>query len=258
MSVATDIPGSAPPLGFAMRLLRRVNGNSLLTKSGLSVFDQGIVSGTSFATSVLLGRLVSQDELGVYYLALSVFYFARGIQEQLVSAPYMIYCGRKDERDRSEYAGSALVHQCVVMLATAAVLSIALAAGVLPAGVQAAFWLLVIAAPLMLVREFARQMSFAHLDLMRATILDVAASLMQFAALVVLAATGQLTIMAALATLAIASGLATVGWLATNRQKKVARMKAAVRAWSHNWIFARWALASQLLASTTPYVMPWV
>src|SRR5207247_656881 len=28
--------------------------------------------------------------------------------------------------------------------------------------------------------------------------------------------------------------------------------------WIANWSFARWALASQLLASTTPYVMPWV
>jgi len=38
----------------------------------------------------------------------------------------------------------------------------------------------------------------------------------------------------------------------------VARLSAAVGHWWHNWVFARWALASQLLASTTPYVMPWV
>ena len=258
MSVATDIPQSIPAAGFAARLLRQIRGSSLLTKSGLSVFDQGVVSGTSFATSVLLGRFATQDELGVYYLALSVFYFARGIQEQVVCAPYMIYCGRKGEHERAEYAGSALVHQCVVMLVTAVVLLVALAAGILPAGAQTAFWLLVVAAPLMLVREFARQMSFAHLDLVRATILDVATSLLQFAALVVLAATGGLTITAALATLAVASGLATVGWLATSRQKMVAGLKAALRDWSHNWLFARWALASQLLACTTPYVMPWV
>ncbi|MBW8885685.1 MAG: lipopolysaccharide biosynthesis protein, partial [Planctomycetia bacterium] len=31
-----------------------------------------------------------------------------------------------------------------------------------------------------------------------------------------------------------------------------------VRDWWHNWTFARWALASHLLACTTPYVMPWV
>src|SRR5439155_21750549 len=131
----------------------------------LSVLDQAVVSGMSFATSVLLGRFASQEELGVYYLALSVVYFTRGVQEQLVSAPYMIYCSRRHGPALAEYAGSALVHQCAVMLATAVALLIALGTGVLPSGIEAAFWLLVVAAPLMLVREFARQMSFAHIDL---------------------------------------------------------------------------------------------
>src|SRR5262245_40279832 len=190
MSFATDIRQTASA-GLIARWLRQIGGNSLLTKSGLSIFDQAVVSGTSFATSVLLGRTVTQDELGVYYLALSVFYFARGVQEQLVSAPYMIYCGRKEASERAEYAGSALIHQCVMMLTTAAVLFVALVLGLLPDGIESAFWLLAIAAPLMLVREFARQMSFAHLDLMRATAMDVAAAGLQFVALVVLSMTGN-------------------------------------------------------------------
>ncbi len=185
-------------------------------------------------------------------------YFARGVQEQLVSAPYMIYCGRREGPALAEYAGSALVHQCAVMLATALSLIVALGIGVLPNGVAAAFWLLVVAAPLLLVREFARQMSFAHLDLKRATLLDIAAATLQFAALFALAITGTLTITSTLATLAIVSGVATIGWLATSRQRMVARMTSAVNDWLHNWTFARWALASQLLACTTPYVMPWV
>src|SRR5204863_9010217 len=43
-----------------------------------------------------------------------------------------------------------------------------------------------------------------------------------------------------------------------SKQRMVASITAAVSDWLHNWIFARWALASQLLACTTPYVMPWV
>jgi len=109
-----------------------------------------------------------------------------------------------------------------------------------------------------LVREFARQMSFAHLDLKPATWMDIAAAILQFAALLGLAAAGRLTITTTLGSIAIASGLATVGWLATSRLQMVARLTAAARDWLHNWTFARWALASQLLACTTPYVMPWV
>src|SRR3954462_6312821 len=163
MSAVGDmVSHAARVLGSVARGTRDFAGSSLVKKSGLSVIDQAVVSGTNFATSVLLARFAVQEDLGVYYLALSVIYFARGVQEQLVSAPYMIYCGRKEGRELAEYAGSALVHQCVMMAATAGLLLVALAAGVFPGPVANAFWLLALAAPLMLVREFARQMSFAH------------------------------------------------------------------------------------------------
>jgi O-antigen/teichoic acid export membrane protein len=258
LSTASTTTDALPLAGLVARRLRQLAASSLLQKSGLSVLDQAVVSGTSFATSVLLGRCASREELGVYYLALSVVFFARGVQEQLVSAPYMIYCGRKSAVELPEYAGSALVHQCVFMLATAAVIGLSLFTGLAPRGVESAFWLLVAAAPLLLIREFARQMSFAHLELVRATVLDIVATVLQFAALASLAATGRLTVGTTLATMAITSGLATIGWLATSRQQMLARASAAVRDWWHNWSFARWALASQLLACTTPYVMPWV
>jgi len=230
----------------------------LVRKGSLSVIDQAVVSGTNFATSVILGRFAVQEELGVYYLALSVIYFARGIQEQIVSAPYMIYCSRKQGRELAEYAGSALVHQCAVMAVTALVLLAALATGVLPPPVASAFWLLVLAAPLLLFREFARQMSFAHLELGRATVIDIAAALVQFVTLLALATSGRLTVTATLAIIAVSSGMAAIGWLATSTRNMIACLPFAVRDWLHNWRFARWALASQLLSSTTPYVMPWV
>jgi O-antigen/teichoic acid export membrane protein len=89
-------------------------------------------------------------------------------------------------------------------------------------------------------------------------VLDVAAAVLQLGTLVALAAADRLTVTTTLATLAIAAGVPTIGWLATRPQPMVAKTAAAVRDWLHNWTFARWALASQLLASTTPYVMPWV
>src|SRR3954452_4733823 len=248
-------------LGLPALLLRRVRevmASPLITRSGLAVFDQGVVSGTSFATSVVLARCVSREELGVYYLALSVFYFVRGIQEQLVSAPYMIYCGRKSGEELREYAGSTLMHQCVLMLATALLLIAGLLSGIAPSGAAGAPGLLVVAAPLLLIREFARQMSFAHLHLARATALDIATSIFQLVALLILVSIGRLTVPATLATIAVASGLATVGWLATSRQAMIGHARAALRDWIANWSFARWALASQLLASTSPYVMPWI
>ena len=56
----------------------------------LCIIDQGIVSVASFATSVLVGRNAPQ-ELGVYYIVLSIVYFIRGIQQQMISTPYTIF-----------------------------------------------------------------------------------------------------------------------------------------------------------------------
>lgn len=259
--IKTDVArrGSALGLvGLAARRLREIAGSSILQKSGLSVFDQAVVSGTSFATSVLLARCVAREELGIYYLALSVYYFVRGIQEQIVSAPYMIYCSRRRDQELAEYAGSALVHQCGVVIVTAIALLAATLSGLAPPGIEKAFWLLLLAAPPLLIREFVRQMSFAHLDLRRAIGLDISAAVLQLVILAILAATGRLNVTSTVAALAICSGVPTIGWLATRRQPMVGRLAAAMRDWTHNWTFSRWALASQLLANTTPYVMPWV
>jgi O-antigen/teichoic acid export membrane protein len=261
-SIATDVPQTpAATAGVPLSLagwLRRLAASPLLQKSGLSVFDQAIVSGASFATSVLLGRCAPREELGVYYLAISVVFFVRGIQEQLVSAPYMIYCHRKVGDELNEYAGSALIHQCVVMLVTASLLIAALAMGFSLAGAQAAFWLLAAAAPLLLMREFIRQMSFAHLEMKTAIALDVAAAVLQLGMMLVLAMSGRLTVTATIAVLALSSGLPAIAWLGLKTRPMTGRLSTAVRDLARNWPFARWALASQLLASTTPYMMPWV
>jgi len=243
---------------LGLRRLRSVADSPLLQKSGLSVFDQAVVSGTSFATSVLLARCVSREELGTYYLALSAYYFVRGIQEQVVSAPYMIYCSRRRDQELAEYAGSALVHQCGVVLITAVILVAAMASGFATPAIESVCWLLLWAAPPLLVREFVRQMSFAHLDLRRAIVLDIVAAALQLVALGTLAATGQLNVTTTVATLAVCSAVPTIGWLATRKQPMVGRIAASIRDWTHNWTFSRWALASQLLANTTPYIMPWV
>jgi O-antigen/teichoic acid export membrane protein len=229
-----------------------------LQKSVLSVFDQAVVSGTSFVTAVILARNCPRQELGVYYLALSLIFFVRGIQEQLVSAPYMIYCGRKQGDALAEYAGSSLFHQCTLLVAGSALLTLALAFGLTPPGAGAAFWLLVGVGPLLLLREYIRQLLFAHLEMLSAIALDVAVSAIQLTALLGLAIAGRLGVVETLAVMGSSCGISAAVWLLSKRRPMIVHTAAALRDFANNWVFARWALASQLLACTTPYVMPWV
>src|SRR4051812_6238069 len=131
--------------GSLSRLAGAIRARPDLRNGALSLFDQALVSGTSFLTSVIIGRLGSKEEFGIFYVALTIVYLARGIQEQLVSAPYVVYChGRRDEA-RALYAGSSLMH-CLGLSAVLAVVLLAilglLSVGIGPAGLSPAIWVL--------------------------------------------------------------------------------------------------------------------
>ena len=237
---------------------RQLAASPLLQKSALSVFDQAVVSGTSFVTAVILARNCPREELGIYYLALSLIFFVRGIQEQLVSAPYMIYCGRKQGDALAEYAGSSLFHQCTLLAAGSAILALSLTFGLSPAGAGSAFWLLVGVGPLLLLREYIRQLLFAHLEMFSAIALDVAVCGIQLTAMLGLSLAGRLGVVETLAVMGTSCGISAAIWLLGKRRPMIVRTAAALRDFKSNWLFARWALASQLLVCTTPYVMPWV
>jgi O-antigen/teichoic acid export membrane protein len=258
---AEAIATHSPPVNkwsVATALVRRITTSKLLQSSGLSVLDQAIVSGTSFVTSIILGRCCGRDDLGVYYLALSIVLLVRGLQEQLVSAPYMIYCGRQAKEHSPRYAGSSLLHQCVISLLAIGLLAVVAFSGWSPAGMQSSLWLLLSAAPLLWMREYVRQVSFAHLDVRAAIVTDATIAATQLSGLAYLAWLGELNVQTALAVMGICCGLACVSWLASGRQQFILSWSAAWNDWRRNWTFSRWALASHLLACSAPYILPWV
>jgi O-antigen/teichoic acid export membrane protein len=266
MSIVSPLEALAPTttgilrrvVGRALELGHRATTDPLLQKSVLSVFDQAIVSGTSFATSIIIGRICGRSELGVYALALSVVLFARGIQEQLVIAPYMIYCGRRKGAAAASYAGSSLVHQLLILLATCICLAALGATGLGPQLVQPLVGLLLLVAPLLLLREFVRQMSFARLEISAAIATDALIAALQLGGLLLLSRWGMLDVRLALVVMAVSCGLATLVWLVGWRRPVHVTLAAVKSDWRHNWTFSRWALASHLLACSTPLVMPWV
>jgi O-antigen/teichoic acid export membrane protein len=233
----------------------------ILQKASVSIADQAIVSLAGFATSVIIGRACGKAELGVYYLALSIILLARGIQEQLVSAPYMIYASRRRGDALASYSGSALVHQWT--LTVLIVLALAGAAAAIHNGsalqqLGPVAWVMLAAAPLMLTREFIRQFAFAHLQLGTAVFFDFAVSTLQVGLLLVFAWTGHLNVVLAYCIIAAAAGVASLAWIAVGRHRFTASPGAVVADWRHNWAFGKWALASLLVGSTSPYFMPWI
>src|SRR5687768_9913255 len=110
-SVEAALPTTVAPWSSLQRAMTRLASDSMLQKSLVSIVDQAAVSGTNFAITILLGRLCGKPEVGLYYLALQAVFFARGVQEQLISSPYLVYASRRRGREATTFAGSNLVHE---------------------------------------------------------------------------------------------------------------------------------------------------
>jgi O-antigen/teichoic acid export membrane protein len=214
------------------------------------VADQVVVSLASFVATVIVGRVSGRYELGVYGLAVSIFWLAAGVPNALVWTPYTARAARLPTRRRALFAGSATIHAVVVALAIAAVV---LLVGLTPLpGMRPVAWLgpmclaLVPFTVLMIVREHVRRISMANLDVRDLLLVDVPIAVIQLALILWLASVGKLTAVTALLAIALASGGAVV-WLARRRDRYQFDRRRVIAHWGYNLRFGRWLLFVSLM-----------
>ncbi len=207
--------------------------------------DQGIVSVTSFAAAAIVGRVCGSDQLGVYSLAVSLFWLVAGIPNALVWTPYTSRAPKLNGETRQNYAGSALIHMMFVALLIAASFVVI---GLVPwPSLSANGWFLpmcVALAPfivLMMLREHLRRMLFAHMKTPGLLLIDVPIATLQLGAILLLANSGRLSFASALMAMALPC-LWCCAWLV--RYREYFRMsRQHVRSdWIANFQFGRWLL----------------
>lgn len=237
------------------------NVSQRIARSGmLSLFDQGVVSGTNFLTMLILARSCSQDELGVYSLAWTVVLFLAAAQGNLITVPYTMYCHRQSDAALAEYAGSTLAHQLLNSAAAVACflgLNVLLSLGLGPAGLRPAAWVLLGVIPFVLLREYARRFTFAHLALTTAIALDVVVAVLQLGMLLALRRLGLLSAAAAYGAMGAACAVACLCWWLLDRQPMRFSKTRLLADWKRNWSFGKWALLSQLTGLVF-YMLPWL
>jgi O-antigen/teichoic acid export membrane protein len=237
------------------RLLDTVAG-----KNSLALIDQAVVSGTSFLTTVMIGRWCGAGELGAYSLGASLLVTWACVQESLVALPYTICWHRSARCGQAEYSGSVLVHQgllsalaLVILAATAIALSLGGAVPELVAGT----WALAGVIPFVLLREFGRRFAFAHLRMARALVLDLAVAAVQLGALVWLASTDSLSATTAYVAIGAACALPSGIWLYQARRYFVVRWEQVRPAIQQSWSLGKWLFASQMTLSVQAYSIHW-
>lgn len=256
----SDVRGAAAGALVRGRLLELGQRFPLAWDGLLSIFDQAVVSGTSLVTAIIINRTISPDQVGLYYLILSIIIIATGIQEHLVAAPFTIYSKRRSGRDLTEYAGSTFLHHAalttvglLVLLATIGLLSLAGGGLIVPG-----LWALAGAGPLLLLREGIRRFALANLHIVSAIGVDLVVAAAQCIGLALLARYGGLSIFTIYGVMGGACALAALGWFVFDPPNVRLSRQRFFTDWKHNWSFGKWALRSYLIGNTTPYFMPWI
>jgi O-antigen/teichoic acid export membrane protein len=226
----------------------------------LGITDQAIVGATGFATSVIVGRWGSKEELGSYYLMLSVLLFARGVQDSATSTPYVVYWSRRAQERRASYAGSCLSHQLILAVLTSiALLCLAVAAtlGIVPHELVSSAAVLIVFGPALLLKEYLRQFSFAHMRMAAAVQLDITVAFVQVVGLLLVAIAGMLSAASAYVMIGLACIVACIAWFAGDHIPFRFVWGEVGEDWKWNWRFGKWVVAGQVTGSIVPTVIPW-
>lgn len=231
-------------------------------RGALGILDQAALSIASFATVVLLGRCASQHELGLYSLALTPLLLLTNVQAEMITAPYAVYRQRCAADKLALYNGSILLHQLGCAVFSSCLLFgffLLLRLGPWGSDLAAPVGILCLAAPWWMMRAFLRYVSFANLCFGWAVLLDGLAVALQLAGIFVCLSWLGLTAARTFLILGLSSAVACGVWWSVQRVGSFRiRRDQVIPDWRRNWCLARWALASQLIGCSSPYILPWV
>jgi O-antigen/teichoic acid export membrane protein len=251
-------PGFIITLRAVLLAIRRIRSGDYAWAFVLC--DQMVVSGTSFLTTVLIGRTLGKHQLGLYVLAYSVVVVLLEVQNSFIASPYTMKSPQLDLPAQARYTGSALV-LTIGLSATGAVVLFAVGM-IFPAGsglgeVKPLFLIVsLIVAPLLL-REFGRRVCFAHFHVREVLSLDSLGSLIQIGGLLLLFYFGFRSVRSVYWLIASASGITAIVWLSSWRHRTVITFDGAILALRDTWSFGMWVLTGNLAILLSQQVYPW-
>ena len=246
-----------------MTSITRRSGGRAATDTWTALADQGLYSATSFATTLLIARNASVQELGWFSAGISLLITAVGFMSSFVAIPVMLTIQGATARDRTRH----LVGGLGASVAMAAVAAVAMLLAVVvmatwpgrPAPID--HWLLVLAAAVipMVVREYARQMAFAQPGLPGLGLMDLTYSTVALGGLAMLAHAGRLDADRGLAVVGGAAVVSVLTWgLATRPPVRWAAIVEAPRFLSSHLRISRWLCGASVLYACSISAIPWL
>ena len=219
-------------------------------KSFVSLLDQFAVSGTNFITTVMVGRSGGPEELANYALCFTLVILIFSVLETLITMPYTIYASRLEGDARTGYRGAVLL-QCGLLSALAVLVLVGwgmvVSIGFGPRGLAPVLYVLSAAIPFYILREFARQFAFAHLNSKTALQLDLCVGTLQILCIAALAAGGFISAVTVYATIGAANAVVALTWLILSRKVFAVQRGQIFPVIRQNLSFGGWILAGRIV-----------
>lgn len=231
------------------------------TKGIIALVDQGICSATNFVTSIVVARVCSKEEFGFYMLGFSIVLFIIGTGNSLGTAPYMVYGQRINGKERREYETSTLVQQFALSIFVTVFLitgAITLSSFTGQAQMAAIIWSLAITIFAIQLKEYARQISFADLEVKKALLLDISVAVMQIGAISIFVLLGGLSAARTYLLTGIACALAGSTWIFSRRSRLLYSRKHLILHLKQNWLFGRWLFLTNIAVIGSVQLYPWI
>jgi O-antigen/teichoic acid export membrane protein len=227
----------------------------------IALADQVVASATNFLAGVIIARLCSKEQFGMYSIGSGILFFANHIQNSLVSTPYTVYSPRTDERAAPYYEGSTLIIQVLVSFVTAALVflgAMCLFLGETPTeGLHRVVLAIGFSLTMILFRQYERRLCFAKLQMTTALAVDLVVCVMQIGGLFLLVWTDCLSAALAYIVMGAACVPVTVHWLIHARKRLAFRFSDIGRTFLRHWLLGKWLLASGLVILMATNAYPW-
>jgi len=93
-----------------------------ITKGGLAILDNGLISGSNFLLGILLARWLAPDEYGAYALAFSIFILVGFLYQALLLEPLSVFAGSAYRDNLRGYLRKTLWIHWAISLSTGVVI----------------------------------------------------------------------------------------------------------------------------------------
>ncbi len=230
-----------------------------LSKGGLAIADQGLISGSNFLVSILLARWLGAEQYGAYAIAFGIFILLSLIYQALVLEPMAVFGGSTYRNSVRGYLNTLLRIHWQISLSLLVVFGVT-AAVIWQFGHQStlagAFAGVTLASPCVLLFWLARRTYYLELWPLEAAAGSLIYCGLILVALFFLFHRNLLSTFSAFAVIALGAAVTSIAlWI---RLRKLLpqgeRTPPLGETWGKHWGYGRWALATSFVSWVPAYI----